>query len=389
MLRVAATALKNQNPNIKVIGAGGVSTASIITNINAQLGADASKVDIWSVHYYPPNEVDAPALNRDVITALGKPAWNTESGAADGKSGPTGPGMAFLEAGSYAVPWKGGQTMYGSLFEDCMLESVNVLTCVGNGMSQHFYYDGGKRVVGVDDVVNEWTWMHYDDSLRPKAAAVAGIWSLLDKSTGKGALTVSGSTCYGHLRGTTPLVSLWAGTNKTITLAGSVSTVDIKVYDIMGNGSTPGSLAVSFGRMPIIIEGQGSLSYSNLAYSVTNGTVANRADLSAPQLAITAMPKISDSELTTHFRWLAIDDCSTPDRSLQDGIKYRYSLDGAAYSSWDSSTWVNYDGISGPHALVVQAMDLAGNVSTASSTNTTSQTINVNRAFIGRIIKSQ
>jgi hypothetical protein len=366
ILRIGAQTIKAIDPTLTVVGLGGMLYPAAINTVMSALGSDTNLIDVLAVHAYPPNETyTASLLKSNVLEVWGKPIWNTESGSPD-KGGYTFARSPFRTAGHYAITWKGADMFYDTLFGNAEAQSKNFAACLAYGQTKQFYYDTAQRNIEAGDFTSrQLTAVDYDDSYRAKAAVLAGFWSLLDKSIGQGALTLSdsGSTALAHLRGSTPLVLIWATTNKTIVLADSVSTSSFKVYDLMGNGVIPPSLTLNFGRMPQIIEGQDGLSLSNLVYAFENGSISDRADTTPPNLVITSAPKVCQANLESHFRWLAIDDYGTPNESLPNGITYRYRLDSSPWSSWSGDTWVNYNGLSGTHIFRVQARDLAGNVS--------------------------
>lgn len=357
LLRIAATTIKAIDPNITVTGGGGLSTVQMITNVWALLGSNTNKVDAMSVHLYPPNERSAADI-RSYFNAV--PVINSETGITD-KGGYTFGNYPAFTAGHYVTGWKNSDAAYDTLFGNAEAQSENLLTCLAYGLRQYYYYDAGQRQIEVNDTTSiQWTWMDYDDSLRAKAGVMAGIFSLLDKCTGQGALNFSNQTALAYTRGSTPLVAVWSPTNMLAVLAGSITASDIRVYDVMGNVSAPATLALPFGRMPIIIEGQGATTLSNLCHAFSNAVVTARADLTAPTLVLAQQPVGRGT-----VRWFALDE-SVPSETTPNAIQYRYRIDGSILSGWADVTSVDYLGDSVP-TLFIQARDAAGNISTIST----------------------
>jgi hypothetical protein len=392
MLRIGARVIKALTPNSTVVGGGGLFSSSAVTNVWALLGAsDQPKVTKFAVHFYPGNQGEpgdlggSVTIKSDVIDALGLDVWNTESGSAPDQGSHTGAKKAFRTAGRYAgFPFLPGYDSYTSLYANSELQSKAFLSCIGFGLTKMFYYDCGQRNISAGDFTSaQWTLFDYDDSLRVKAAMLAGVFSLIDKALGKGPIaTIDGTRtiAFAYLRGSTPLVAWWSDdrTNKTITLSNNITASDIKIYDVMGNGSAPASLAIAYGRMPLIAEGQGSLTLANLTNAFAGSTIALRADTMAPSLTINSAPQVSLTNIETTYRWIAIDDQDTPSDLLLRGIEYRYRLDGGSWSEWSGDTWVNYTGLDGQHTLTVQAKDLSGNTNQvpADATPITTQGLN-------------
>lgn len=367
VLRIGATVIKAMSPALTVVGGGGLSTSAEITTVWNGLGADTSKIDVMSLHEYPPHEnVAADAMTNNII-GLGVPAiWNTESGIPE-KGSYTFNRVPFRTAGHYVVPWKSADLFYDTLNGTVEAMSRNFLTCIAYGQQKMFYYGYGQRNLAIEDFVSvDYEGLERDDATRVKMACLVAMFRRIDKSTGMGKIILSDNPdtlAYGFTRGSTPLVAYWSAnrTNKFITLAGSVSAGNLRVYNMMGNHSTPASLALYATHMPLIVEGVGGTTWSNLNYAFANASVTVRADTNAPVLTLTAVSSVTHpSAIEYHLRWLGIDDQDVPEERLADGTTYRYSVNGAAYSTWNGDTWVNLPGL--PTSFSVQGRDTSGNM---------------------------
>ena len=359
----AATAIKAIDPRIQVTGGGGVQTYIQVTNIWALMGTYTNLIDSMSVHEYPSSELATLDI-RSNFTAV--PVMNSESGSGD-KGSYTFARQPFRKSGHYAIEWKAGDVFYDSFALSPEAQAENFLTCIGNKLRQEFYYDGGQRNLEVSDFESrQFSWVDYDDSIRAKGAAIAGYMRLIDKSTNATTITVSNSTitAYGMVAAGVPYVAIWtSASNATAVLNGSVSAADMKIFDLMGNGSVPSSLTINLGRMPVLITSVGGI--SNLFHAVSNSVVTARADTQAPNLVLVDRPRILRADVPAHYRWFAVDDQDTPSESLTVGIEYRYRTNSATWSDWGGDTWVNYDGMTALPIFEVQARDRAGNIAIA------------------------
>lgn len=356
LLNQSADAIKAFIPSVQVIGGGGLSTYQMVTNVWALCTTHTNHIDRMSVHLYPPNEFSAQDLS--AFTAV--PLINSETGYPD-KGGYAHANFPFRNAGHSVIAWKDGDPFYDASWNSIELQAKNLLTCLGWRIKDYFYYDMGQRNIqpqSFDEV--QFTSPDYDDSPKPKAVMLSGIFSLLDKSVGQGIWSFgSGSaTAYGYLRSLTPLVAIWATSNKNVTFTG-VDTNDLIIYDVMGNGRVPHSLVVPIGKMPILIEGQGSFTIENLSNAVLAAAVTVRADTLPPTL-VKVFPKTHRAVDT--FRWFAVDDSGVPGEDNGDVIQYRTQVNGGVVSDWSQTTALNYEGLALPTVLV-QARDQFGNIS--------------------------
>lgn len=357
-VNLAAPLIKTYNPAAVVIAGGGVLTTNHLGIIwNNLSNSVKSQIDFWSVHIYPGNESVASSL-KTFADGIGVTLWNTESGATD-KGAYTGSRMPFRTAGEYVIDWKSGDLYYDAFDTAVSEQAKNFLQNMAYGIMRQSFYDLGQRNIGVSDFNSrQFTTFDYDDSIRPKGAAVTTIYKLLDKSTGKGTVSQdSRLSAFGYLVGSTPYVAFWGSSNLTVALTG-VSTSDIKVYDLMGNGATPASVSLKAMKMPQIVKGQGALTIGTLTNAFWGATVSGQSDTQAPTLSLAQVPRATGIV----WRWFALDDSGAPSESDQESIQYRYSLDGSAFTSWSGDTWVEQSA----NSIIVQARDGAGNTSEAS-----------------------
>jgi hypothetical protein len=162
---------------------------------------------------------------------------------------------------------------------------------------------------------------------------------------------------YGFTVGSTNFVAFWGTSNVTVTLNG-VTTSQVRVYDLVGNVSTPATVALSGSAMPQIVAGYNGVSLSTFTNSFYTATVAGRTDTVAPQLALATVPRAGG----TLWRWFAVDDSGIPTEGAPDAIQYRYNF-GSGYSEWTGDTSATDASAT---TIIVQARDAAGNVATAS-----------------------
>ncbi len=357
VLDVVAPLIDTWSSGSFIGGGGGVLTP---TQIISQLAAmtETNRIDFFTVHEYSPNESVAPTAKTQILDVYGRPIWNSESGVTD-KGSYTGPRFPFPYAGIFVFPWKSADLWYDSYYGNLYQITRNFITAVAYGQTKMFYYDIGQRNLEMGDMVSrQFTMVDYDDSMRVKAAALRGLWDLLDGADGRGFVSNdAGMSAYAFVNGSTNIVAFWTTTNSSIALSG-VSASNLRIYDEVGNVSTPSTTTINSTRMPQYCVGYNGMTLSTLTNAFGSGSRSGRADILAPNLLLTAVPRVSGA----HWRWLAIDDSDVPYESSQTAIEYRYSIDGGAYSSWGGDTFVNQTGAS----IIVQARDLAGNIATAS-----------------------
>jgi hypothetical protein len=298
----------------------------------------------------------------------GKPVWNSETGASD-RGALTGSQSSWRRAGRYVVEWRSGLWLYAAFWENIRQLSANFLTDVGYGISKYMYYDLGNRNIGSGDLLSaQYTGWDYDDSLRVKAAFLGAMSYTFNGSTGVGPLTLSGVSSFLYMRySTNPVVALWSTTtNKTVTLAGSVTTGEFYLTDMFGNRTVPTSLAVQIDKIPVLLEGIGTVTRSNLTYAVTNASVVERADTAAPVLAILDWPRVVPQQFTT-FRWMGIDREGVSSDVLPTNTVYAWRINNGAWSDWIGDTFA----MLAPTTLTnfsVAAKDASGNAVTNSIT---------------------
>ncbi len=336
---------------------GGISASTQMDAIVAAIGTATNKFYGWTVHLYPGGEANSAAIRTSYINN-GWPVRNSETGVGD-KGSFSGVRQNFRTAGFYAISWKEGDPFYDSFWGNSEAVSKNLLTCLGNGLIGYDYYDAGDRNVEITDFASrQFSWTEWVNMApRNKGAIFAALKGRVDKAVGKGSLSVGGCSSYGFDRGGVPVVAAWATNLKTVNLTGVLAS-NLKVYDVSGNSATPSSLALNVGPMPILVEGQGGMSYATLAAAFTGATVFNRPDTTAPNVVITMAPRISTDQ--PFFYFPASDDSGVPTESNASAITYRYSTNGVNWSSWSGSSFVRLASI--PAYFSAQAMDQSGNI---------------------------
>lgn len=358
LLRIGSHAVKTACPKCQVVGGGGVATYTMVTNVWALLGTATNRVDVMSVHTYPPNEANGAALQAFTQT----PIWNTESGTTD-KGGYTFVNVPFRSAGTYVIGWKTVDTMYDTLVGNVSDQSRNLITTMGYGYKKSFYYDASQRNIEVYDFTSrQFSWLDYDDSIRAKGAALAGIYRLLDKSTGQGSLMFSNLPCYAFVSANfTPVVAVWANSNMTAVLSTDVNAEDLLVHDVMGNISTLPTRTLHFGRMPIMVENIGSVTLAQMCAGFSNAVVTPRADTTPPKLVLQSAKRHRQSDT---FRAFAIDDSGVNDEDNIARLQYRYMVNGGAWSAWGGTASFEFVGAALP-TVIWQTKDAAGNISSS------------------------
>ncbi len=359
LLKDASLALKSVDPRVQVIGGGGVQTYTIVTNIWALLGTTTNRVDVMSVHQYPGAEGNAAAF---YTSWTATPIWNTETGIGD-KGSYTFSKFPYRTAGHYVIAWKAADPFYDTTLGNADAMSKNLLTCLAYGQKREFFYDGIQRNIEVADFDSrQFTMLDYDDSIRIKGAIYANLFYLLDKCTGFGALSFSNQSCFAFFsQFSTPMVAVWAQSNMTAVLSTDVNASDLRVYDLMGNMGTLPTRTLNFGRLPLIVENIGSVTFEQMCKGFSNAVVTARPDVLAPKLVQSAWPAVHKG--IDHFRWFAVDDSGVPDESDGNRLQYRTSVNGGAFSAWGQETTLDYIGASLP-TVIVQSRDASGNIST-------------------------
>ncbi len=316
------------------------------------------------MHEYPPNESVAPALQSDIAVPYARPIWNTEAGVTD-KGSYTFARAPFRYAGHYLVTWKSADLIYDSFYNNARDIARDFLTCIAYGQRTMFYYDGGQRGIETQDFSSrQFSYLDYDDSVRVKGAALAGLWGVLDECTGLGDVSPSSSlAAYAYTVSSVPHVAFWATSTNQLNVALfdlAIIPPNLRVFDLAGNIATPSTLTLRATPMPLIVQGTNGVSVDDLTNAFAGATVTLRTDTIAPTLSFATLPRTTTD--TREWRWLALDDSGVSDESTPSAITYRYAFDSEPYSAWSGTTWVERGGtVTG---LTVQARDLTGNIST-------------------------
>jgi hypothetical protein len=379
MVKLAAEAIRQADPDAMVVAMGGPGIPEYITSVITELERQypqwpwRSFLDVLSIHLYPPIEMSAPWSNpgkaqdfrQQVVSVYNKPVWNTEGGFWDSGffHGSNAPSVLW---GRSLFPFQTGYSYTESSPLAVENVAINFIETVGNGMSKYFYYDF-RTAPSPDLFRNHPSALEYDDTVRPKGIALSILAKLFDHSNGLGPLATRDYYSRALLfdRGGTPVIALYTIDNasRSVTLSG-LAQQQIKVYDIMGNPLAVDGTTIPYGRQPVYLEGQG-LTVTALKAAFEQGVIKDRPDTVAPNLTINRGPRGTvPSTAAVLFRWGAADDTYTPGAFEQDAITYSYHVDGAGWSAWSASSYVDLAGLSkGPHLFEVKARDAAGNES--------------------------
>lgn len=356
LLKTAYTAAKSADPDAMVVGM----VAYYAPYVDKVFNAIGDRYcDIVSTHRYPPINFQHLSDYFDVISTHGnKPVWNSETGMKTDSFYQT---LLWEDLwGSYAQP--------DAWTRDYRIRTNkliwNFAHTVGRGMKKYFYYDA--RQTTAPDFLITYSLFEWDQTLKPKAVAYSILAHLFDGSEGQGVVNLDPDTyAYLFLRGSTPLIILWAKDSNDVKLL-NISSISIKAYDVMGNELSI-SNGLTFGRSPIYIEGQGITQeqlISSLSISATN-------DTNPPNLSIVTFPTGPTNGDRVLFRWFAFDDTSVSTRweNTSESIVYSYKLDGydSDWSNWITTTSNSYYNIpEGNYTFKVKAKDVAGNIANVS-----------------------
>jgi hypothetical protein len=377
MVKLAAEAIRQADPNARVVAMGGSGIPQYITSVITELERQYPQwpwrnyLDVLSVHMYPPTELaspwadpaPAPDFRQRVVSVYNKPVWNTEGGFWDSGffHGSNAPSVLW---GRSLFPFQTGYPYTESSPLAVENVAINFIETIGNGISKYFYYDF-RPAPSPDLFQHHPSALEYDDTVRPKGIVLSVLAKLFDHSNGLGPLATRDDYSRALLfdRGGTPLIALYTTDNasRSVTLSG-LAQQQIKVYDVMGNPLAVTGTTVPFGRQPVYVEGQG-ITVAALRTAFEQGMIQNRPDTVAPNLTINRGPRGTvPSTAAVLFRWGAADDTYTPGAFEQDAITYSYRVDGSSWSPWSASSYVDLPGLSkGPHLFDVKARDAAGN----------------------------
>jgi hypothetical protein len=334
MLKLAAEAIRQVDPNAKVVAMGGPGSPDYITSVIKELERQYPQwpwrnyVDVLSMHMYPSVETAAPSnpapgqdFGKRVVSVYNKPVWNTEGGSWDSGffHGSNAPLVLW---GPSLFPFQTGYPYTESSPHAVENVAINFIETIGNGMGKYFYYDF-RTAASPDLFRNHPSALEYDDTVRPKGIALSVLAKLFDHSKGLGPLVTRDDYSRALLfdRGGTPLIALYTVDNasRSITLSG-LGQQQIKLYDVMGNPLALNGVTVPFGRQPVYVEGQG-ITVAALRTAFEQGVIRNRPDTVAPNLTINRGPRGTvPSTGPVLFRWGAADDTYTPGAFEQNAI---------------------------------------------------------------------
>jgi Bacterial Ig domain len=382
MLKLAAEAIRRNDPNARVVSMGGASEPDYMISVIRALERDypnwkwRDHLDVLSTHFYPSTETTVRRVGAGtgdefrerIMRPFGKSVWNTEAGQWDSGFFHTSNGTSPAW-GQHLFPFQGGSPYTQSSPIAVENVAINFIETVGNGLNKYFYYDF-RTAPSPSLFESHPSALEYDDSIRPKAIALSVLAKRFDHSQGLGRLTSEEDQTRAFLfdRRGTPLIALYSvdNANRSVALDG-LAPDQIVVYDVMGNRLPLRGPAIRFGRQPIYIEGQG-ITVETLRTAFERGVAWNRPDLIPPKVTINGGPRGSVPAGVVSFAWGATDDTYTPDLSDQDAIAYSYRVEGSArydaWSAWSGRMSTLLAGLpSGQYRFEVKAKDAAGNES--------------------------
>jgi hypothetical protein len=407
MLKVAADAIEATDPTAKIVGMGGDPPQYILDVIAALETQYPSwdwkqHIDVLSTHDYPGGI--PPESLQPIINTYGLPVWNTEAGAWD---------LGFYQGvNSNFVAW--GKNLWphidASRYYEGMIGAANELTgnflrTIASGQTNYFYYD--SRIYAAPNYfARHPTMLDYDGTLKTKGIAYAIAGSLVDHSVGLGnASPDPNSFILVFDKSTGPVAALFSSDRRPRQITLGLAPSQFQVLDMMGNGVSIVGSTVPYGRIPVYIKGVG-ITAAGLKSALAAGVVATRADVKAPNVSISDVPRGPITENNFRVRWIGLDETSFPnlgeinpeanvstDTPDPEAIVYSFSLQGYSdWSTWTPKTYMDFVSVpNGSYTFLVRAKDSAGNVSATMSApivigtnalDTTSPTVPTNIATI-------
>ena len=379
MLKRAVDAIRQKDPDAKVVGIGGLnlaSTQAILRAVEARYPDWDWKrqLDVLSTHAYP-GGTRPEDFKTAVIDRYGIPVWNTESGAWD-QGFYQGPNSNFVSWGKNLWPYADARRYYEGTIEAPTQLVANFLRTIASGQTKYFYYDS-RFAASPAYHRSHPTLIESDGTVRPKGIAYAIAGSLIDHARGLGNVSTD-PHCYVLLfdRPGAPTAALFSADHRPRQIALDPSRV--RVLDLMGNPMALTGPGIPFGRVPLYIQAPGRTADA-LKQLFESAAITARNDTSAPHLSISEGPRGPVAEGTFRVRWIAIDDSSLPNlgeinpesRVANDvpnphAILYAFRLRGhsADWSPWAANTYVDFARIPpGSYTFEVRAKDEAGNES--------------------------
>lgn len=351
MLKRAADAIEAADPTAKVVGMGGIAPSYMQGVINSLQTLYPTwdwkqHIDVLSTHDYPGGI--PPESLKTIMDTYDTAIWNTETGAWD-LGFYQGVNSNFNAWGKNIWPHADAIRYYNGMIGAANEVVKNFLRTIASGQTKYFYYDS-RYYAAPDYFKHHPTILDYDGTIKAKGIAYAIAGSLIDHSIGMGNASVNPNSYFLVFdKPNAPVASLFSANNKPMQVTLNLNASQFRVLDIMGNLVAISESTVSYGRIPVYIEGIG-ISSATLKSALASGVITTRPDIVAPNVSISDAPRGPSSNSSFRVRWVGIDDISYPnigeinpesnvsfDIPNPNAILYSYRLVGQT-DSW--STWV-------------------------------------------------
>lgn len=385
VLTYGVWAATNAHPSVKLIGIAGASGAGewawwVYTNLTAGTKAALTAV---STHVYPQDSVGvdlnpnssfhaASKVNNSVgyqqVFAGIKPVWNTESGVGtvSGFKGQNTLWTNYYSLFDTSLTYESQRMERQSRSLTAVITSTEeALRGLGVGLDKFIYYDSRRfndqsftaaRPYGAD-------YMQVDN---PHLVALTIAQHMVTHGFGRITNTVGSPKIemyqFTNSSGN-PVIAAWNydRTNRTATMTNTY----FAAYDVMGNRLTTNSAAVALNRLPTYFVSS-TLSMGQLSNMFCYTTFTEVVDTEPPQVSFSIAPTGSwnGDPARTLVKWDALDNrwSNYPEGTDYTNILSKYSLDGAAYTSYSQSNHVWLSGLSaGNHEIKVTVKDRNNN----------------------------
>lgn len=343
---------------------------------------------VLDIHAYPGG---FPPESATTLVDTYKPTWNTESGYFDfgayvaNNTQWTAPGISIYPYGDAARFYDGlgtGPSAMTQLFARTL----------SSKLTNDFHYDSRNITIDNRDFQgpHSTSMMEFDDTLGVKAVTASIGAFFLDHATRQGDKSPSGTSRFllFDKSGANPVAFIQSNDYlpRSVTLSGTAA--DYQLFDYFGNSLSFTGTTIPYGRYPVYLKCINGVSTSTCGSRLTAGTIATRADTTAPTVIIADAPRSPTFGLPSRFRWIGMDDValpnlgdintdltigesSTPEGPNPDAILYSYKVVGedSAFSDWSEITYIDRVLTSSATAISVRAKDTAGNISATTTLN--------------------
>jgi len=374
----------NAHGSAKLIGIAGAAGAGewawwVYTNLPAGTKAALTAV---STHVYPQDSVGV-ALNPNgsfnavsfVNNSYGyatnfagiKPVWNTESGVGT-VSGFKGQNTMWT---NYYSLFKTDYTYESQRMERQSRSLTAVITSteealrgLGAGLDKFLYYDC-RRFNDASFQTAQPYGQDYMQVDHPHLVSLSIAQYMV--THGFGRVVNSGETkveAYSFTNSSgNAVIAAWNydRTNRTATLTNAF----FAAYDVMGNRISTNSANIALDRFPTYFVSS-TLSLVQMSNMFCTATFVNVADTIPPQVSFSVAPTgaWNGDSAGTLVKWDALDNrwSNYPEGYDYTNILSKYSLDGAAYTTYSQSNYVWLSGLSaGNHTIKVTVKDKNNN----------------------------